>query len=308
MSVPRTVAEAYVLGLDGAADLKARCVIYLILCLANGKGYVGQTRRQLKNRRVEHRGGFKDPSDKKRNGDSALSAAFRKYGWNSFLYYVIEICLSSDELNSREPFWINKLETLAPTGYNLMTGGNASHQHQSTKEKLRIINKNKKMPLEAIEKTRQANLGRIKSDEERRRIGDGVRGFKHTAETKKKIGIGTRVNGNAARGGRRMHDLYAGSIWINNGPVAKRVKLENGIVPEGWKLGRGRGTTTGMKASDATKLKLSISHLGQKVSLATKLKHSISKFGRVWINNGVINKFVHIENIPDGWQRGMKKK
>ena len=77
-------------------------------------------------------------------------------------------------------------------------------------------------------------------------------------------------------------------------------------------------TTLHMKGkhnSEETKKKMSEAkkenncRLGTKHSEATKLKISDSSKDRIWINNGMINKFVKIdEEIPEGFVCGMLKR
>ena len=68
----------------------------------------------------------------------------------------------------------------------------------------------------------------------------------------------------------------------------------------------------GKQLSEETKKKLSDSLKGHKVSEETKRKIRNSSKGlnkdRIWINNGMINKFVKIEEgIPEGFVRGRLK-
>ncbi len=90
-------------------------VIYKITNKINGKPYVGRTKQKLKNRMAQHR------YDSKK-GSIGLGAAICKYGWENFSVEVIETCLVED-LNTREIFWIAKLNSKAPNGYNLTDGG-----------------------------------------------------------------------------------------------------------------------------------------------------------------------------------------
>ena len=48
----------------------------------------------------------------------AIGKAIQKYGVNNFIFEVIEEC-SVDMLDEREKYWILKLNTLTPNGYNI---------------------------------------------------------------------------------------------------------------------------------------------------------------------------------------------
>jgi group I intron endonuclease len=90
-------------------------IIYLIRNRLNGKGYVGQTTEQnFKSRMSYHRYEAKD------GNPIYLYKAIRKYGWHSFETTIIE---HTDFPDEREVYWIKELNTLAPNGYNLTTGG-----------------------------------------------------------------------------------------------------------------------------------------------------------------------------------------
>ena len=52
----------------------------------------------------------------------ALYNAMNKYGVEHFHFDIIEECRVED-LEYREPYWINQLNTLVPNGYNILKGG-----------------------------------------------------------------------------------------------------------------------------------------------------------------------------------------
>lgn len=87
--------------------------IYFLENQINKKGYVGQTIR-IKRRLHEH---------KSHNRSGVLSKAITKYGWDTFKLTILEDNISKEDLNIREQFWIAKLHTKFPTGYNLTDGG-----------------------------------------------------------------------------------------------------------------------------------------------------------------------------------------
>jgi len=63
-----------------------------------------------------------------------LSKAIKKYGKTNFIYEILEKVNSIKELEEREKFWIKKLKTLAPKGYNMLPGG---YTNQMAIEKLK---------------------------------------------------------------------------------------------------------------------------------------------------------------------------
>ena len=48
--------------------------------------------------------------------------AISKYGADNFKFRVIEEC-SDDNVNERETYWINKLDSCGKSGYNITLGG-----------------------------------------------------------------------------------------------------------------------------------------------------------------------------------------
>ena len=107
--------------------------IYIVENLVNGKSYIGQT-RNLKERESAHLGGWSSPP--------VISAAVRKYGKENFDFVIIESCVSLEELNSREIYWIKELDCLTPKGYNLKRGGECGGElSETTKKKISISRK-----------------------------------------------------------------------------------------------------------------------------------------------------------------------
>lgn len=61
-----------------------------------------------------------------------MSKAIRKYGESAFEKYILQKCMTRDELQDRENYWIHKLGTLDPLGWNMNAG--------TAKPALRIAN------------------------------------------------------------------------------------------------------------------------------------------------------------------------
>lgn len=84
-------------------------IIYKTINLINGKFYVGK--------------------DCKNNPDYLgsgllINKAIKKYGRDSFKKEIIEKCISKEQLNKQENYWIKKLDSTNPKiGYNIAEGG-----------------------------------------------------------------------------------------------------------------------------------------------------------------------------------------
>lgn len=90
-------------------------IVYCYHCIPTGKKYIGITRHEDR-RKYHHRWNAE-------NGyDQAFPRAIRKYGWDSFIYGVIECDLSLTEAKSRERYYISEYNTML-NGYNMTDGG-----------------------------------------------------------------------------------------------------------------------------------------------------------------------------------------
>lgn len=132
-----------------------------IYCLTfpNGKKYVGQTTRTVEKRIQKH----KAPG----NPCRLVAKAYEKYG--SFdVETLIEV--NNNELNYYEMYYIQHYDTLVPNGYNLTTGGEGGIPSEATKDRMR-----------------EAHSRRVVHDQWRQAISNGLKGHKHSDETKEKI-------------------------------------------------------------------------------------------------------------------------
>lgn len=89
-------------------------VIYLLTNKQNKKQYVGKTRNLKK--RMKYYG---SPSS---DDKSPIANAMRTYGGKTFTYKVLkEGEMTNEQLSSWESYYIEKYETLEPSGYNVQS-------------------------------------------------------------------------------------------------------------------------------------------------------------------------------------------
>lgn len=93
--------------------------IYCITNLINSKKYVGKTTTTIDERWQEH---CRD-SKKERCNKRPLYDAFNKYGIENFKIEELEYVENNQELNDREIYWIQELQTYGHNGYNATKGG-----------------------------------------------------------------------------------------------------------------------------------------------------------------------------------------
>lgn len=101
-------------------------LIYMIENMINAKKYVGQTVFTLQKRWNEHK---KDASSEK-NCKYPIHKAIKKYGVDNFKISVLEDDVDNNELNTREQYWISRLDTyiLNGNGYNCTLGGEGTRE------------------------------------------------------------------------------------------------------------------------------------------------------------------------------------
>ena len=143
-----------------------KMIIYKIENKADGKIYVGQTRRTLAERISEHK--------RKNRKLSYIYRAINKYGIDAFDITILEICDTLERLNEREKFWIKELNCKIPIGYNMTDGGlgrvvtDEERSHKSASQKGHIVSE------ETRKKISQANKGKshIVSEETRKKMSE----------------------------------------------------------------------------------------------------------------------------------------
>ena len=117
--------------------IEMKGIIYCYCCIPTGKKYIGQTVREEK-RKIQHR------HDCKRGVDNKFYRAVRKYGWNKFIYGIIEE-YDIEVLNEQELFYIHYYDTYN-NGYNSTIGGEGVRgfsPSEETKKKQSIAAKNR---------------------------------------------------------------------------------------------------------------------------------------------------------------------
>lgn len=150
-------------------------VIYLVKNLITEKLYVGQTKRSLDQRWLEH--------CRKKSGCLLLKYAIQKYGSRNFEIKVLEQCSSIEEMNLKEEYYIKSLNTLSPNGYNLVSGGNSREFTEELREKFSLMNTGerngmfgKKHSEDTKSKIAHKAIGRAATEETRSKMSESKKG------------------------------------------------------------------------------------------------------------------------------------
>ena len=167
-------------------------IIYKATNKINNMCYIGQTRQELRFRIKRH---ISDAM--KKNDKLYFHNALRSYGSDNFKWTILEVCMSIEELNEKEQWYIKHFNSLDPGGYNLNSGGKVFIISEKTRKKMsesaKIANKYK-MTDEVKAKISSSLTGRSTgrkgipaSDESKEKNRIAHLGKHHTEESKKKI-------------------------------------------------------------------------------------------------------------------------
>lgn len=149
----------------------------------SGKSYIGQT----KNVR-ERLWGHKSSS----NSCRLLKQAIDKYGWNHMNFEILHENLSLHQANAIERFYILYFNTIAPSGYNLTTGGDGYERHEETKILMSSIMRGRKRDPRVVERIN-------KNPDKIRKTATKHKGMKRSKETCDRISV-AKKQANADRG------------------------------------------------------------------------------------------------------------
>lgn len=228
--------------------------IYLTTCLTNGKIYVG--RHEL-NRNKKYIG-----------SGELFKLAVKKYGKENFRRKILRLCYSLHELRVWEHVYIVKYKSyIRSIGYNIAKGDVNTSEYNPAKlpevrEKIRkaakkrlsdprnnpMYGKNNPHTEEWKKRHSEIMKGRKHTEETKTKISNSQKGKKNhmfgkhlSEETKKKLSLAFSGENNPMYGvsisGEKHHFYGSRFIWINNGVINKRGKIDEPI-PEGWTKGK----------------------------------------------------------------------
>ena len=148
-----------------------KLVVYKFLCFSTNKKYIGIT-KNFKERINAHY------TVAKANKGHYLHSAIRKYGKKNFKISIIDCADNWDELCEKEIYYIKKLKTKPPNGYNLTDGGARLGIKHSEESKVKMSKTRKK---------RIASGLIVVSNETRKKMSKAQKGKKHSLKTRKKM-------------------------------------------------------------------------------------------------------------------------
>ncbi len=126
--------------------------VYCFHNQVNGKKYIGRTIHLIQ-RYSNHKHAHKT----NRYPNTALYRAFNKYGWDNFVFGIVEEC---EDDKDREMYWIQYYDTMN-NGYNLTLGGEGvigRRWTESQREAHRKCHVGRVLPPDQVEVIRQNKL------------------------------------------------------------------------------------------------------------------------------------------------------
>ena len=208
--------------------------VYTITNKGSGKVYMGQTTRLAGERWYKHAWATEG---------SAISAAIKKYGVEAFEFSVIDNAENLDQLNHKEKFWIDRLNSMSPNGYNLLQGGKNRTPSEETRRKQSEAKKGKRALPEHVEKRAAALRAKEWTPEQKAAMSKRASEFRHSDSTK---------------------------------TIMSEKRKAYLATPEG--IAQLVASLTGLKRSDAVKEKMSLAKIGKRP--ASRCLNKTNKTGR----------------------------
>ena len=199
--------------------------IYCITNKINGKTYIGQHKTNNLN-------------DKYMGSGTLLKRAKQKYGIENFSKIILAITETQKNIDILEKVFIKIYREIGKAEYNIAGGGNIPPSFQDfdlekqieIKKKLSESHKKAMNRPEVIEKCKLSHLGKIISDEQKKKLSESAKGKntwskgKHLSEeTKRKI---KENNGKS----KKVYCVELNLIFNSIRQASSKLKLDSGSI------------------------------------------------------------------------------
>lgn len=196
--------------------------VYVIINLVTSKEYVGQSIRP--NFR------WKSHFHSARNGgELALHRAIRKYGEHNFAVSIIRKCTEGD-VNHWEEYYIEKFDTMIPSGYNMTYGGDGVYGSKfSPESKNRCSNSAKNRWSKEEERSKLSAAVKLRCEDPayRKKLSEAHRTRFSSPEARRIASAAAKLR--FKRPEERVKvSLAAKRMWenLNSDPVARKFYVE----------------------------------------------------------------------------------
>lgn len=203
-------------------------IVYKITNLINNKIYIGVHETF-------------DVDDGYMGSGTYLNHAQKKHGLENFKKEILHVFSSREEAYAKEAEIVTVDFLAEENTYNLNLGGKGGWHACNSSGKRNGFERRIEDQTKYTHIAREAFNEKMKNPEFRKKFGEKISkstkgkqnflGKTHTEETKAKIG-----NANSIKQSGSANSQF-GSMWINNGTIAKKIKNDE-IIPEGWNKGR----------------------------------------------------------------------
>ena len=246
----------------------------------SGKVYIGQTyKKNLNDRWGSNGNGYKKCE--------VFERAIQKYGWKNFKHEILVQGLTKKEADEAEMTYIAMAKSMG-ISYNMRDGGTDITEADRERISKSLIGRfvGSKNPFYGC---KHPNRGRTLINK------DNTHKFVEKTEINKYLADGWEI-GSTQYHKDNISKQFIGRIWIRKECETKQIFPEelDKYLSEGWEKGRISNEKWCKPCSDDKK---------QKIAAKNK--------GGVYINNGVISKHIHIEELDKylsgGWEKGPLK-
>ena len=300
--------------------------IYKITNLINSKLYVGQSSKNI------------NESESYYGSGKIIKRSIEKYGIENFKKEILCKCDSKEELDTKEIYWIEKLNSMIPIGYNLTNGGGGVVGYKHTDEAIIKMSKastemwTSQDYLDKILPTRNAHwtderklsrstrmsgsqnpmYGKKHSEEAKLKVSEANTGNTWSEERKLKYGQEHTGENNTFYGKTHTKETREKlSEFAKNRfeDEAEREKIRKSVTKY---YETHPGTNLGKTFSNETIEKMKIATQKRNNNPVWKEKQSKARTGRVWINKEGIKKCINPSELETylklEWNLGMQNK
>jgi group I intron endonuclease len=227
-------------------------VIYCITNKLNGKKYIGQTTRTVKQRFAAHM------CSKGKNGCRLLNAAILKYGRDAFSVEIIDVAHSQRQLDSLEVAAIEQYRTMSRAiGYNIAPGGSGGKQSPETITLRVSKTKGQKRSQEFCETVSKNRKGCKHSDEAKEKLAEAARKRPSpSAETRVKLSDAAKKR-TWTDEQRKLAAINASGKKHTEETKSKLAAISRGKKQSPETIAKRVAATTGRKRSEETCRKIS---------------------------------------------------
>jgi len=200
--------------------------VYKIVCSVTEKVYVGQTTQPLHAR-------FRDHCNLSKSVEkSAIRAAINKHGKHTFTISHLQYADNKESLNALEIYWIGRLNSLCPTGYNISLGGNGGGKlSAATRKKISLVQVGKKRNPWSVE-------WRMAASKRMTGMGNHRFGRMVSPETVDRMSIAHKIGGKAGVHSRiPVRCVESGVIFPSSIEVIKDIGISGSQLRRLLRLG-----------------------------------------------------------------------